>query len=207
MKKIVLLLLVLVLHVLVACSEGEAMEKEKSGKEIKQEEKENVSVDKGLMNVEVTLPSSLVESENMEEMKAGAKEKGIKNVTQNDDGSITYKMSKSVHKKLMGEIETQLKETVEEIKNTEDFTSIQDITHTKNFSNFTMKVDREAYENSMDGFASLGLGMSGMMYQLYNGENPETYEVTIEVEDASSGEVFDEIIYPEALENMGSDSE
>lgn len=52
----------------------------------------------------------------------------------------------------------------------------------------------------MDGFAALRLGVAAMMYQLFDGADPEEYDVTIKVQDEESGEVFNEINYPEALE-------
>ncbi|MDP4549924.1 hypothetical protein Q9251_03410 [Alkalihalobacillus macyae] len=70
------------------------------------------------------------------------------------------------------------------------------------FSKFTVIVDKESYENSMDGFATITLGMSGMIYQIYDGADPEKYSVTISMKDEASGEVFDEIVYPDALDEQ-----
>ena len=53
-----------------------------------------------------------------------------------------------------------IKETVKETKESEDYVSIKDITSNKFFTNFTIVVDKEAYENSMDGVAVMTLGMS-----------------------------------------------
>ena len=209
MKKIMYLLLVLALSALAACSSNDASNTEKdseaSGNQTEETKKENsddesVKVDKGLLNVEITLPASMFEGEDMDETIKNAKEKGIKEVTQNDDGSVTYKMSKSVHKEIMKEMKTTIEQSVEETKNSEDYTSIKDITYNDSFTEFTMVVDKEAYENSMDGFGALSLGMSGMFYQLYDGASPDEYDVTISLEDEASGEVFDEIVYPDALE-------
>lgn len=36
-----------------------------------------------------------------------------------------------------------------------------------------VEVDKEAFENSFDGFAAFGLGLSGLFYQLFNGANPD----------------------------------
>ncbi|WP_226654789.1 hypothetical protein [Pseudalkalibacillus hwajinpoensis] len=204
MRKITYTILVILLTFLAACSSNEQngnsessankTEKEEQGKEDK------VEVDKGLLNVEITIPASMLEDENPEEAIASAKEQGVKEVTENEDGSLTYKMSKSVHKEMMKEITTTIDETVEETKNSEDYVSIKDITYNDSFTKFTIVVDQEAYENSLDGFATLTLGMSGMIYQMYDGADPEKYTVTIALKDEASGEIFDEILYPEALE-------
>lgn len=63
-----------------------------------------------------------------------------------------------------------------------------------------MIVDKKIYENSMDGFATFGLGMQGAFYQLYNGEDPKNYKVTISLKDAATDEVFDELIFPDDLQ-------
>ncbi|MYL64175.1 hypothetical protein GLW07_12515 [Bacillus hwajinpoensis] len=211
MKKISFTILILLLTFLAACSSNEQSsnndesqastnQPEENNKESKDDGK--VAVDKGLLSVEVTIPASMVENQNMEETIASAKEQGIKEVTENEDGSITYKMSKSVHKELMNEIGTSIEETVEETKNSEDFVSIKEITHNDSFTKFTVVVDKESYENSMDGFATMTLGMSGMIYQIYDGADPEKYSVTISMKDEATGEVFDEIVYPDALDEQ-----
>ena len=64
-------------------------------------------MDKGLLNVEVTLPASMFEGEDMDSSIAEAEKEGIK-VTRNDDGSATYKMSKGKHKEMMKEMEAEL---------------------------------------------------------------------------------------------------
>ncbi|KMM38286.1 hypothetical protein [Guptibacillus hwajinpoensis] len=211
MKKISYTIFVLSLTLLAACSSNEqSSNNDKSQAATNQTEEDNekskddgeVAVDKGLLSVEVTIPASMVESENTEETIASAKEQGIKEVTENEDGSVTYKMSKSVHKELMNEIGASIEETVEETKNSEDFVSIKDISHNDSFSKFTVIVDKESYENSMDGFATITLGMSGMIYQIYDGADPEKYSVTISMKDEASGEVFDEIVYPDALDEQ-----
>jgi PBP1b-binding outer membrane lipoprotein LpoB len=192
MKKILTVLAALIL--LTACSSEVASKKESAKKD------ESVEVDKKLFNVEVTLPASMFENESLETIKADAKENGIKDVTQNEDGSITYKMSKSTHKKMLKDIADSIDETIEETKTSEDFVSIKDIKHNDSFSEFTMIVEKEKYENSMDAFATMSLGMSGMMYQMYDGVSEDDYFVTVKVEDEASRKTLEEVDYPDDLE-------
>ncbi|MCS0674530.1 hypothetical protein [Cytobacillus firmus] len=169
------------------------------------DENESVKVDKGLLNVEVTLPASMFEGEDMDSSIAEAEKEGIK-VTRNDDGSATYKMSKGKHKEMMKEMEIELQKTIADTKNGEDYPSVKEVSHNRDYSEFTLEVEREAYENSFDGFAVFGLGLSGMFYQLFNGVDPEEYKVKILVKDTATGEVFDEIIYPDAMEETGEEA-
>jgi hypothetical protein len=188
---------------LTACSSSEqAGSKDKTtDKTSKKEEKnESINVDKGLLSVEITLPASMFEGEDIDSSITKAEQKGIK-VTKNEDGSVTYKMSKSKHREMMKELEVDLIKNLDDMKNNKDFVSIQDITYNKSFSEFTLVVDRAAYDNSFDAFAVLGLGISGMYYQLFKGVNADDLQVKILVKDGATGEIFKEIVYPDALED------
>ncbi|MBS4177745.1 hypothetical protein KHA89_09500 [Bacillus sp. FJAT-49731] len=190
-----------------ACGKEEESKKEDQvSKPIKEEEatdqeERGVEVDKGLLNVEITLPKDFIGDDNVDEIIAEAKADGVKDITKNDDGSLTYKMSKSVYNDLMKEMKAGTREYIEEIKNSEDFVSIKDITHNKSFSEFTLVVDQEAFENSFDGFAALGLGMTGLFYQVFAGITAEDAKATISVKDAETGEVFNTLVYPDDLPN------
>lgn len=165
MKKL-LFILIATLFVFAACSSDETETVTEGSEDLTTEEsEESIEVDKGLLNVEVTLPASLFEEDNLDQITEEAKESGVKEVIQNDDGSITYKMSKSTHSEMMKEMEEEINAYMEDIVSGEDYTSISDVTSNKSFSEFTMSVDQEAFENSFDGFATLGLGINGMLYQ------------------------------------------
>lgn len=203
MKKAILFsVLSFMLVVTAACGKEEANKNQDAVQEEEEsQEEKGVEVDKGLLNVEVTFPAFFFEDEEMDEVIAEAKADGVKEVTKNEDGSLTYKMSKSVYKELMKEMETNTVEYVDEIKDGEDFASIKDITYKKSFSEFTLVVDQEAYENSFDGFAILGLGMAGMYYQVFDGKMADELKVSIFVKDEASGEIFDTVVYPDDLQD------
>lgn len=206
---------------LAACSSdntSETEQEEKTGntEEVAQESKtteeteaskegEGVNVDKGLFNVEVTIPASFFEGEDLEQVAANAEAENVKEAKVNEDGSITYKMSKAQHKEMMAELETSIEDAKNDITESGDYPSIQSIEASKNYDKFTVSVEREAFENSFDGFATMTLGIIGSFYQLYDGAKADNYEVVIELKDAESGEVFNTITYPEALEEMGEE--
>lgn len=202
MKKLLFMFTILIVALLTACSSSESSnesDKENSAATDQEQTNEGVEVDKGLLNVEVTLPASMFEGEDVDASIAEVEKEGVK-ATKNEDGSVTYKMSKSKHKEMMQELETGIIESVEDMKNNTDFVSIQEITYNNSFSEFTMVVDKEAYENSMDAFAIFGLGLSGMYYQLFNGAGEDDYRVKIMVKDQATDEVFEEVVYPDDLE-------
>jgi hypothetical protein len=199
MKK---LFIILLLSFLIACNSSD---KDKDqNKEAKEEtKKEQVEVDKNLTNVEVTLPATMFEGEEIESVITEAKEQeGIKEVTQNPDGSLTYKMSKAKHKEMMEELEVSIDKSIDEMVNSGDYSSIKDITHNTSYDEFTVEVDKEAFENSFDSFAIFGLGMSGAYYQFFNGASKDNYQVTIYTKDQETGEIIGETTLPDDLETM-----
>lgn len=189
---------------LTACSsdnDTETVASEKPAETEAQETTENedaASVDKGLFNVEVTIPASMFEGEDVSSAITEAEAEGIK-ATKNDDGSVTYKMSKAKHKEMMAEMKQSITDSIEEIKASGDFVSIKDITFNDSFTEFTMIVEKAAYENSMDGFATFAIGIGGMMYQLYDGVDPDENRVKINIKDEETNEVFDEIVFPDDM--------
>ncbi|MGM9928025.1 MAG: hypothetical protein ACI35P_08735 [Bacillus sp. (in: firmicutes)] len=199
MKKWKLLFALLLSVALVACSSDDEAKKEESN--------DTVEVDKGLLNVEVTLPASFFEGQDIDEVIAQAEEEGVKEVIKNDDGSLTYKMSKSEHKKMMTEMETEIKAFVEEMETSEDYTSIEKVDYNKSFDEFTVTVNREAFENGFDGFALLGLAIQSMYYQYFDGVSEEDYKMTVQLKDAETSEIFDTVVYPDALEALNETEE
>jgi len=180
-RKWMLPLLLLVSVLMVACSQDQEKESNKGGE------------------VEVTIPALFFEGQDIDSVISKAKNSGIKEVIKNDDGSLTYKMSKTEHKKMMKELKERIVKSVEELKTSEDFVSINDVTYNKSFSEFTLTVNKEKFEGSFDAIASFGLALAGMYYQLFNGADIEDYKVTVNLKDETNGEIFDTMVYPDSL--------
>ncbi len=202
MKRLLALFLVPLL-IMTACGKEEVdKSQEATSTKVDAEDTKNqsVNVNKGILNVEITLPALFFEGQDIDQTIAEAKKEGVSEVIANNDGSLTYKMSKSKHKEMIANLETSLVESIEEIKNSEDYSSIKDLTHNKSLTEFTLVVDKKIFENSFDGFATISLGIVGMYYQLFNGADSNEYTVTIFIQDETSNEVFDTIVYPDAFE-------
>ncbi|WP_226682849.1 hypothetical protein [Sutcliffiella horikoshii] len=204
MNKLWITILLAGMLILTACSsnsDSEAVSEGNSSTEATNpdtSDSEAASVDKGLFNVEVTIPASMFEGEDLDAVIVEAEKEGMK-AAKNEDGSVTYKMSKSKHKEMLAEIKQSIVDSIEEMKTSGEFVSIKDITHNNSFTEFTMVVDKTTYENSMDGFASFALGIGGMMYQMYDGVDPDKYKVNILIQDEETNEVFDEILFPDDM--------
>lgn len=160
---------------------------------------QGMEVDKGVLDIEVTLPVSLVIDKDLEQVIAKAKNAGVSEVINNGDGSITYKISST--SEIMSQLDTTLLNSIEEMKNGENIVSIRDITFNQSLSEFTMVVDKDLYEKSLDRFVALGLGIAGLFIGILNGIDPDNNTVVIFVKDEATQEVFEKIVYPDDLED------
>ncbi|SCX62214.1 hypothetical protein [Lysinibacillus fusiformis] len=150
-------------------------------------------------DVEVTIPALFFEGQDIDSVISKAKNSGIKEIIKNDDGSLTYKMAKPEHEEMMKGLKEGILSNVDEIKASDDFKSVKDITYNKSFSEFTVSVNKKEFESSLDTMASVGLALTGMYYQLFNGADVENYKVTVIFNDESSGEVINTMVYPDVL--------
>jgi hypothetical protein len=198
-KKSLFMLVVVLIFYLTACSGGQ---QNNSVTDAQNTEKSNetIEVDKNLFDVEITIPAYMIGEDDPQQIKVESeKEEGVKDVIINSDGSITYKMTKAAHNKMMKDMKAEIDKTVQETINSDDYPSIIDIKVDKSYKEFTMKVDREKFENSFDGLAALNLGIVSMFYQIFDGTDAEAVKVTIHVEDSETGEVFKTFMYPDDL--------
>ena len=185
---------------LTACG-GENEKATEQEKETEENAGESLSVDKGILNVDVTLPASFFADSTEEEIIAGAKESGITEAVVNEDGSVTYTMSKSKHKEMMKEMKESVVSTIDEVVNSGDYTSIKDISYNKSFTEFDVKVNRQQYEGSFDGFAILGLVMSSAYYNAFDGKSGEDLQIVFNMIDETTGETYDTAVYPDDWES------
>lgn len=160
---------------------------------------ESLKVDKNLLDVTITLPASMFEGEDVNASAEKMKEEGCKEATVNEDGSITVKVSKSKHKEMMEEMRASMIEYLEEMKTSEDFKSIKDVTYNEDFTKFTLEVIQDEYEGSFDSFSAMGIGMMSSMYHIYNGVLAEKVKVTIDIKNFETDEIFNTVTYPDDL--------
>ncbi len=203
------MMLALFFAMISACGESEAIDEAVGEEEVEPipveegeavDEDQSVDVDTGLLSVVITIPPDMLEGQDIEQLIADAEEAGVREATENEDGSLTYEMSRATHNEMIKEMEEGINENLEEIKDSEDYPSIQDVTANNSYSEFTLVVDQEAFENSFDGLAALGLAMTGMYYQQFNGDDPDHMKVTVHFKNAETGEVFDTTVYPDAFD-------
>jgi hypothetical protein len=157
---------------------------------------QGITVDKNLFSVDVTLPASFYEGENMTQAKlnADAAKKGYGKATLNKDGSVTLRMSKSEHSKAVAEMKKSVDDYIRETVN-DSPEVFREITYNKSMTEFNISVNKAKFEEDLaSGMIGFGIGMLSAFYQMFNGtENPKT---AIKLIDAGTGKVFDTQNWP-----------
>ena len=163
-----------------------------------------IDVDKGLLNVEITIPAEAAEYygfnfESQEEADAYAKEQGFKSATLGDDGSVTIVMSKSQHEKTMEGLSKTIDEALQEMIGSEDYPNITAVEHNDNYTSFTVTT-KSVELGFNESFSVLSFYIYGGMYNSFNGTPADNIHVDFINE--ASGEVIDSF----DSENMGDGS-
>lgn len=159
-----------------------------------------VVVDENLLTVDITLPASFFEDEDMSNFDANAyaAEQGFNKAILNGDGSVSINMSKAKHKKLMDEMSKSAEETFDSMVGAEDSPYIQKITHSKSFDTIQVIVDKDGYENGglFSAFIPLTVYVPASFYQMFAGVEAHC---EIKIVDSATDETIESVTYPDAL--------
>mgnify|MGYP002769102953 CR=1 FL=1 len=128
-----------------------------------------IEVDEGMFTVEMTVPASFFdEGTTQEDLDEACSEKGWKAATLNEDGSVTYVMSKAQHNQLMSELAAQIDDSMKEMENSEDYPSIVKVDANKNYTEFKVYLNTDEV-GLMESFTVLAFYMYGGMYNAFDG--------------------------------------
>lgn len=193
MKKIIVLLLsVAILLCFASCSSSETSAKEENSTTSATATTE--IVDEKLLTVEITVPASMFDEDNQpsNELSEEQKEQGFKSAQVNEDGSVTYTMSKAAFK----DYKENLKATVEDTFNNlgSEYSFIQKVDYDSNFSVVKLYVDESTYSQGFNFMCVMAVGYSANMYQAYTNEE---ISCTVEVYNNANGELIESATYPQ----------
>lgn len=157
-----------------------------------------VTVDKNLLNVVITIPASFYEGTKVtqEQLDADAAKDGYGQAKLNSDGSVTWKMSKAEHKKVMMDFKKSVDDYIQEAVN-ESPKVFREVTYDSKMTEFRVKVDREQFEENLSaGFFGFGVAILAQFYQMFNSgtKNPQ---VAIQIFDVATNKIFDTQYFPE----------
>lgn len=148
---------------------------------------EKVDVEKGLFNVELTIPANFVGAQTQEELNKMCEEKGYNSITLNDDGSATYVLTKQQHKEMMEELKNTINSSMSEMVDSEDYPNYTNVTANEDFTEF--EITTKSSELAMaETFSVLAFYMYGGMYNVFNGTDIDN--ITVKFINADTGEVI-----------------
>lgn len=172
---------------------GLSTEQSEKLKEVKKEPSENlealgdINVEKGIFDVELTIPAEYVGETTQEELDNDAAEYGYK-VTLNSDGTATYKMTKSQHKKILEDMAESFNQELDKMIDSEEYPNFTKIESNDNFTEF--KVTTKSTELDMnESFSVIAFYMYGGLYGTFSGKDADNVSVTFINEE--SGEIID----------------
>lgn len=205
MKKLFALLMAgIMLFSLVAC--GSTAGTEHAGTGENTEDAGAIQVDEGLLNVDVTLAASFFEGMTAEEIQNAAKENGYSNCIVNEDGSVTYTMSKAKHQEVLADYKTSIDDTIAGLLAGENaVASFVSIEYNDDFSQVDVYVDAAAY-TMWDSLYALTFYMIGAYYQSFAGVAADQIDVIVNFIDNDTKEILDTASYKEYMSNNSMDN-
>lgn len=131
-----------------------------------------VQTENGILTVTVTIPADIAgEDVTQEELDADAGET-YQSATLNEDGSVTYKMTKKQHRAMMDSIVEAFDESIQELVNDDETYTFTEIKHNKDFTSFDLTVDADDVGFN-ETFAVYVFFIYGGMYGTFSGHTPD----------------------------------
>ncbi len=205
MKKTISLLIVFVMMLtLGACGGGQTQTGGTNSGEKETENSVGVQLDEGLLNIDLTLAASFFEDKTEEEIKAEAKENGYSDCKINEDGSVTYTMSKKKHAEMLNKMKNSFDEMIAGcLEGDEEVASFIDIKHNEDYSKIDIYVDAELY-TMWDNLYALTFYIAGAYYQAFSGVANDEIDVVVNFIDNGTKEVLNTASYKEFVSNASS---
>lgn len=202
MKKLTALLLALVMLLsLTACGSTQepagtqAAEGTQPATEAATEATLPVEVDEGLIFVDITMPASLFTEMAPEEIVSAAEEAGFSNCKVNEDGSVTYTMTKAKQKQMLEDYKNSIQEMINGYLEGENkVASFVDIVCNDIFSQIDVFVDAQQY-TTWDSMYALAFYMTGIYYQAFAGMDADEVDVVVNFIDSQTQQILDSASY------------
>lgn len=151
---------------------------------------DTLKVEENLLSVELTIPASLV-GDDATTLDKEAKAAGVSEITQNEDGSVTMKMSKAAHQKMLDEYKGGIDESLTEMLNDKEaHPSFTEIAYNEDLTEFTVKVDPATY-GGLEALSAIGLYIAGNVYQALNAVPENQIKTIVNFVNKDTGEIIE----------------
>lgn len=191
-KSLIIILTIVLMFCLCSCGGTTAATPEKPSGSVSEQspaQEQSVEVDEGLFEVSVTVPAEFLDANKTQaDYDAAAAEAGYKSATLNEDGSVTYVMTKKQHRELLVQMAETIDSALTEMVGSNDYPNFVSISHNDNFTEFTV-VSKSTSLDFNESFSVLAFYMYSGMYNAFAGEEIENCHIDFVNE--ASGQVFD----------------
>ncbi len=165
---------------------AEAASKKEENSSGETENSGKIEVDKKLFDITVTIPANLAGDISDDEIAEVSEQDGVKSVTKNEDGSITYVMSKARHKQIMEEMKTNMDAALQDMVESGEYPSYSAISANDDFTEIKVTTNSDQL-NLKESLSVITLYMYGGMFNAFNGTPVDN--VHVEFINEKSGEV------------------
>lgn len=149
-----------------------------------------IDVNSGLFNVTLTIPSDYVEEGvTQEQLDNTVEEEGFKSATLNEDGSVTYVVTKAQHKEMMDGIRQGIDESLAEMANSTEYPSIVRVEANIDYTQYKVYLNSDEVGLS-ESMAALSFYVFSGTYHVFNGTEPGN--VNIQYISEATGQVIQE---------------
>ena len=133
----------------------------------------SIDVDKGLFDVTITFPADFATDITQEEIDQQVADGKFHSGQINEDGSVTYVMSKDQHKAIVDGISESIQSTLDGMVGTEDYPNFTAIDHNEDYTSFTVKTTTKPGEPAIsDSMSVLIFAPCGQTYGIVSGDIP-----------------------------------
>ena len=154
---------------------------------------DDINVSRVNGDVILTMPSDIISSDEENSFEDILKNPHIKGVTDNGDGTVKVVIPESEYDALMNEIHAQFAESIKEIVQSEEYSTITDIKFNDEFTSFKIYVtDQQSFDDSTDSIVFLSLYLIAGYYAYFDGREVTEEDLEIRLFDANGNEFFEE---------------
>lgn len=151
---------------------------------------DGLNVEKNIFSVTLTYPASMVDEgttqDSLNNEISGID--GIKSATLNEDGSVTYIMTKAYHKQIMDDMAQTIDESMAEMVSSEDYPNFTKVEANEDYTVFTVTTKSKAL--SLDESLSLlQFYTEGAFYNVVSGNDADS--INVDFVNADTGEIID----------------
>ena len=161
------------------------------------------TVEQNLFSVTLTIPAEYAEDITQAELEdLENTDKGVKSATLNEDGSVTYVMTKQKHKELMEEITKTIDKALEEMIGSESTPNITGVEASQDYSEFVITTKNTEIDLN-ESFSTMVLYFYSAMYDVWNGTSKDSTHIVFKNEE--TGDIIYEDNSEDFLEMDNSD--